>query len=141
LVGLLPAKCHPDFHDLSKINHDNQTETVKVEQGFTVRQTLALANISLGTLDTVEPGADGLVRPDEIIKVVRVTENFVIEETTLAFESQTVKNESLPVGQTLLIQAGINGIQSNTYRAVSEDGVENLGPSSRQKSPSQPNQK
>jgi len=122
------VSCQPNVTQIStisvKINHDNQTETVKVEQGFTVRQTLALANISLGTLDTVEPGADGLVRPDEIIKVVRVTENFVIEETTLAFESQTVKNESLPVGQTLLIQAGINGIQSNTYRAVSEDGVE-----------------
>lgn len=47
-----------------------------------------------------------------------------MEETTLPFESQTVKNESLAVGQTLLIQAGENGIQSNTYRVLSEDGIE-----------------
>jgi hypothetical protein len=42
----------------------------------------------------------------------------------LPFERQTVHNESMPQGQTRLIQPGVNGIQELTYRHVSEDGIE-----------------
>jgi resuscitation-promoting factor RpfB len=58
------------------------------------------------------------------IKVTRVKETFQIEEQVLPFSQQQVKNESLPQGQTLLIQAGANGVQQVTYRHVFEDGVE-----------------
>jgi len=62
-------------------------------------------------LDKVEPDLAEIVNDGETIKVTRVIENFIVEETTLPFESQTVKNESLAVGQTLLIQAGENGFR------------------------------
>ena len=106
------------------IVHDGTTEKVSSQPGLTVKQIISNQNITLGSLDRTEPDLQELVSTGETIKIIRVKEDFVVEETTLSFESQTIKNESLPVGQTLLIQAGENGIQSNTYRVVTEDGVE-----------------
>jgi len=106
------------------IVHDSQSEKATVPQGSTIKQALALVNLTLGSLDRTEPDVDEIVTPGETIKVIRVKEDYVVQEKTLPFDSQTVKNESLPAGQTLLIQAGINGVESDTYRVVSEDGVE-----------------
>jgi hypothetical protein len=130
IVALLLASCQTFIptqtaSDLSvKFIHDGQTETKSIPQNDTVRQALAAAGITLDSLDKVDPGLDELISENQSITVVRVKEEFDVDESTLPFESQTVKNESLATGQTLLIQAGVNGIQSNTYRIVSEDGVE-----------------
>lgn len=104
--------------------HDGKTDHFAAASGATIQQVLNDHSISLGTLDKVDPGVNELVSVGETITIIRVTETFDVEESTLAFDSQTVKNESLAVGQRLLIQAGVNGIQSNTYRVLSEDGVE-----------------
>jgi hypothetical protein len=64
------------------------------------------------------------VTPGLAIRVIRVTEQLVIEETVLPFERQTVRNESLPEGETRLINVGVNGVQETTYRIVYEDGVQ-----------------
>ena len=55
---------------------------------------------------------------------MRVREIFEIEDRSIPFDSQTVKNESLPEGQTRLIQSGKNGVEQITYRQVFEDDVE-----------------
>jgi len=106
------------------IVHDGMTDSVSIVQNSTVEQAIAAAGLSLGLLDRVEPDKSTVVTSGLQVKIVRVTETFVVEESTLPFESQTVKNESLAAGQTILIQAGRNGIQSVTYRIVTEDGVE-----------------
>ncbi len=56
--------------------------------------------------------------------LVRVREAFEVEQVVLPFESQTLRNESLPVEKEVLIQRGKNGLQEITYRRVFEDGVE-----------------
>ena len=129
IIGLfLLTACEPISTRQALISitvlHDNQSSKVDVQDGITIRQALDAANLTLGSLDRVEPALDEIVTNGETIKIIRVKEDFTIEESPLPFESQTVKNESLPVGQTLLIQAGVNGIQSNTYRILTEDGVE-----------------
>ena len=55
------------------------------------------------------------------IKITRVREDFQIEESSIPFERQTVRNESLPEGQILLIQPGSNGTRQVTYRRVFEN--------------------
>jgi hypothetical protein len=106
------------------IIHDGATEAVSVLQNSTVEQAITASGLTLGLLDRVEPDKSTVVSEGLQVKIIRVTENFVVEESTLPFESQTVKNESLAAGQTILIQAGRNGIQSVTYRVVTEDSVE-----------------
>lgn len=109
---------------LVDILHDGKTDQANVPSGSTVKQALSSLSITLNSLDRIEPGLDTEVQPNSTIKVVRGTESFSVEEKTLAFESQTIKNESLPAGQKVLIQAGVNGIQDITYRILSEDGIE-----------------
>jgi resuscitation-promoting factor RpfB len=129
IVAFMLASCQTFFptENISvavNFKHDGKTETKNIPQGSNVRQALAGAGLTLSSLDKVEPGLDELISTGETIKIIRVKEEFTVEESTLPFESQTIKNESLSQGQTLLIQAGINGIQSDTYRILSEDGIE-----------------
>ncbi len=72
----------------------------------------------------MEPESYKLITTPIQIKVIRVKEEFDVEEQVIPFEHQTVQNESLPKGQTLLIQPGSNGSQQITYRLVMEDGVQ-----------------
>jgi hypothetical protein len=104
--------------------HDGKTEQIKTAENVTVAQTLAAAGISLNSMDRVDPSPDTIVSENLSIEVIRITETYSVEESSLPFESQTIKNESLAAGQTILIQSGRNGIQSITYRILSEDGVE-----------------
>ncbi|MEA5078392.1 MAG: G5 domain-containing protein [Anaerolineaceae bacterium] len=104
--------------------HDGQTDQILVPANSSVRQALTALSITLNTLDRVEPELESTLQNDASIKVIRVTETYSVEEKTLPFESQTVKNESMSAGQKVLIQAGVNGKQSITYRVLTEDGVE-----------------
>ncbi len=105
------------------VNADGKAQTLTVEPGTTVQMALEAANINLGALDRVEPALSTVLTSDTAIKIVRVVEEFDVEESVLPFENQTVKNESMPEGQTVLIQPGVNGKVSTTYRTLKEDGV------------------
>ncbi|MCL5125615.1 MAG: G5 domain-containing protein, partial [Deltaproteobacteria bacterium] len=96
---------------------------ISVAKGTTVQQALLSANIELGSLDRVEPPLTSVVPSESQIKVIRIIEEFDVEESVLPFQNQTVKNESMPDGKTVLIQPGVNGKISTTYRVLKEDGV------------------
>jgi hypothetical protein len=95
-----------------------------VPAGATIQSALDSAKITLSNLDRVEPPAYTLITNPTSVKVTRVKETFQTEDQVIPFSQQQVKNESLPQGQTLLVQAGSNGVQEVTYRHVFEDGVE-----------------
>lgn len=129
IVFLLLTSCQtfiPSENTSISVNiiHDGQTDSKQAALGSTIQQVISASGISLGSLDEVSPSLDEVAVQNETITIVRIKEDYEVEETTLPFESQTVKNESLAVGQTLLIQAGVNGTQSNTYRVIKADGVE-----------------
>lgn len=106
------------------IQVDNKTLEQQAPAGSTVQSVLDSAGVSLSSLDRVEPSAITLLTSPTTIKVTRVTESFEIEDQVVPFSQQKVKNETLPEGQTLLIQAGVNGVEEITYRRVFENGVE-----------------
>ncbi|MDO9121250.1 MAG: G5 domain-containing protein, partial [Anaerolineaceae bacterium] len=99
-------------------------KTLSVPSGSSVKQAIELAGISLNGLDKTNPISTTLLSENTTITITRVTEEFSIEQSIVPFEQQTVKNESLPEGQSVLIQAGANGIQQNTYRILFENDVE-----------------
>jgi hypothetical protein len=58
------------------------------------------------------------------IQLTRVREEFVTEEVTVPFDQQIARNESLPVGETRLVQPGVSGLHELTYRILYEDDEE-----------------
>ncbi len=109
---------------LVSLTADGKQIQIDMAAGSTVQNALDQAGISLGSLDRVQPPVYTLLSDQSEVRIIRVREEFEIEETILPFESQKVYSESLPKDQKMPVQQGINGIQQNTYRRVYEDNVE-----------------
>src|SRR5688572_19064033 len=103
---------------------DGETRAVTIPAGSTVTQALQSSGITLGNLDRVDPPAYTVLGDGNTITLTRVKEVFETEEQIIPFERQIVRNETLPEGETRLVQAGVNGTEELTYRRVLEDNVE-----------------
>ena len=103
---------------------DGQNVELHVAAGTTAQQALDAAGITLGGLDRVEPPSYTLLTDGATLRVVRVREEFEIEEEVIPFERQVLQSESLSDQQQLLMQSGVNGLKEITYRKVLENGVE-----------------
>lgn len=101
---------------------DGQQIPVQVASASTVQDAITAANLTLGALDKVEPPPYTLMSDGDNIRIVRVSEEFSTREETLPFERQSIRNETLPQGETRLIQNGTNGVLELTSRRVYEDG-------------------
>ncbi len=103
---------------------DGTTRSLTIPTGSTVGQAIQIAGITLGNLDKAEPPLYTVLNDGDAITITRVREVFETEEQIIPFERQIVRNETLPEGETRLVQAGANGLQELTYRIVYEDNVE-----------------
>ena len=92
--------------------------------GSTVTQALQTAGIVPGNLDRTEPPFYTVLSEGDNIKLTRVEEKFETEQVVIPFERQIVRNETLPEGETRLVQAGVNGLEEITYRRILEDNME-----------------
>ncbi len=96
---------------------------IKVTKGETVQGAITQAGIKLNALDKIDPALSTSLDAPVTITITRVTEEYQVEEATLPFEQQVVKNESLQEGQKVLIQPGVNGKTQTIYRVVYENGI------------------
>lgn len=103
---------------------DGQTIPLEIPAGSTVQDALDAAKIAVNEADYSVPPEYTLLEDGSEVKLVRVAEEYTVEQVVIPFEHQEVRNESLPAGTTRLTQPGVNGLQENTYRRVLEDGVE-----------------
>ena len=103
---------------------DGKSYQVQVQAGSTVEDALTRAEINLGELDRSEPPLFTVLTDGSQANVVRVREEYYIEQVVIPFEHQELRNEALTLGERLLSQPGVNGLQEITYRRVYEDGVE-----------------
>lgn len=97
---------------------------IAIPLGSSVADALNFGKIELEALDRTEPPSFTLITQPTTIIITRVREEFEQEEVVIPFERQTVKNESLPEGESLLVQPGENGLQQVTYRKLIENEVE-----------------
>lgn len=104
------------------INDQGNTVNVSVPVGTNVQGALKQAKLTLSELDRTDPPTFTILAAPQEIDIIRVKEEFEVEEKTLPFDHQTVRNETLPIGQIYLIQPGVNGKQHVTYRKLSENG-------------------
>ena len=120
---LLLAACVPDSSRTVTLVADGQTRVLATE-ALTVRDLLVEAGVTLDADDRVEPVEPTFIVDDMTIRVVRVETRTEVEQQETPFERQTVRDASIPAGETILQQAGITGIEELTYRVIAEDGVE-----------------
>lgn len=104
--------------------YDGRNEALSVPPGTTGRGAFELAGVQIDLLDEAEPPLYTVLAEGETVRLIRVREEFDLQELVIPYETQTLRNESLPEGERLLIQPGVNGLQEVTYRRVIEDGVE-----------------
>jgi hypothetical protein len=107
-----------------EISADGEEVSVELPAGSTVDDAIKAAGLILGSLDRTEPPLYTLLGEGSSIRVIRVEEEFVVEQEVIPFESQVLRNESLPAGQEHWLQLGENGLQEITIRRVFEDGAE-----------------
>jgi hypothetical protein len=127
LVGILVACTAPQVTQAVisvKIIADGQTVSLSLPAGSTVQQALDIARLSLNTLDRTEPAVYTVLGGGDTIRLIRVSEEFEVEQEIIPFERQTLRNESLSQDKEILIQAGKNGLREITYHRVYENGVE-----------------
>ena len=117
-----PQATSPDI--TINITADGNTRAVTLRAGSTVAQAFQTAGITVGNLDRAEPPLYTVLNNNDSITLIRVKEIFETEEQIIPFERQVVRNESLPEGETRLVQAGVNGKQELTWRIVLENDVE-----------------
>lgn len=103
---------------------DGKQVQVEVPAGSTAEDALSAAGVILGELDRSEPPLYTVLNDGSSVRLIRVREEFTIEQVVIPFEEQVVRNESLPEGQEYWLQLGENGLMENTIRRVYEDGVE-----------------
>jgi len=125
MVSLFACTTPTNTNELSfivTVKDNFKTYEINVAPGITAQMAVSQAGLTLSPLDRTEPPSFTILTKPIEIMVIRVVEEFQVEEETIPFTQQQVRNESLPAGQQLLIQSGMNGIQQLTYRQVSENG-------------------
>jgi Tol biopolymer transport system component len=126
LLGLLTAcapAAAPQISEISiSVTADGATQQLSVAAGSDVAAVLQAANIELGPLDRTEPELYAALADEASVRVIRVSEEFEVEQEPLPFESRTLKNEAMTPGDQRLIQNGVNGLEEITYRLLYEDG-------------------
>ncbi len=103
---------------------DGGSQSVTLPPGSTVQQAVEAAKVTLSATDRVDPPTYTLLTGGMTVVITRVREEFETQQVIVPFERQELRNESLPSGETRLIQAGQNGLDEITLRHVFENGVE-----------------
>ena len=126
-VFFLMAACTPQVQQADvtvSVIADGASQNITLPAGSTVQQALTAAGFSLSQTDRVNPPAYTLLTEGLTITVTRVREEFETQQVIIPFERQELHNESLPAGETRLVQAGQNGLREITIRHVFENGIE-----------------
>ncbi len=122
LAGCTPPQVTQALIQVS-ITADGKEYQVQLPAGSTAQDALTRAGVVMGSLDRASPALYTVLSGGSHVQVVRVREEFYVEQAVIAFGNQTVLNESLPAGETRLSQPGVNGLEETTYRRVYEDDV------------------
>ncbi|MBS4175783.1 DUF348 domain-containing protein [Bacillus sp. FJAT-49736] len=90
----------------------------------TVGDFLKQQGIILQDLDRTNPNTNQLVKPNEVIKVIRVKKVTDVVEEPIEFPVVTQKDASLSMGEERVLQQGQNGLVQMLYEVIIENGKE-----------------
>jgi len=123
LVGCRSPQLAPDLIQV-QVSADGSTQNIEIPAGSTSGQALDAAGIQVSNLDKSDPPVYTVLSAGDEVRLTRVREEFKTEQVTIPFEQQVARNESLPEGETRLVQPGVNSFQELTYRILLENEIE-----------------
>jgi hypothetical protein len=123
LLLLTLVACAPESARTVTLVADGKTRTLATE-ALTVRDLLAEAGVTLDEDDRVVPVEATFIEDGMTVQVIRVEVHTETEQREIPFERQTVRDASIPAGETSLLQPGATGLEELIYRITVEDGVE-----------------
>jgi resuscitation-promoting factor RpfB len=85
---------------------------------------LAEAGIGLIGFDYAKPGQDTILRPNDTIEVIRVTEDFQLVDTPLPYQTVWQASDELDLDSRAVISYGAAGILRQRMRVRYENGIE-----------------
>jgi len=88
----------------------------------TVRDALAKAGVTLGALDRVVPGLETPLEDGMEIRVVRVTQEEVVETETIPYRTLRWAEPHLAKGEQRIVREGKEGILETRVLLIYEDG-------------------
>lgn len=87
-------------------------------------EALAIAGMTLQGSDYSIPAEDQPLPDSGEIRVIRVSETFILEQEVLPFENEYIADASLPLDQRKVIETGRQGLKVKKVRMRYEDDVE-----------------
>ncbi len=123
LLLLSLVACAPGSARTVTLITDVETREIATE-ALTVRALLAEAGVVLDEDDRVTPVEPTFVEDGMTVRVIRVETRAETEQREIPFERQTVRDASIPAGETRLLKPGVAGVEELTYRITAEDGIE-----------------
>lgn len=90
----------------------------------TVGEALAAAGVALQDMDYSKPAETEALPEDGNIEVVRVSEEIILEQSTIPYTVEYVPDDALELDQTRVIDEGSVGLQAKRIRVRYENGVE-----------------
>ncbi|MEI5909612.1 ubiquitin-like domain-containing protein [Bacillus spongiae] len=103
---------------------DGGVEQEVLTTSITVANFLKQHKITIGNLDRVKPSLEAVIKPEDIINIIRVEEATEEVEELLDYTVVTRKDSSLTKGTEKVLQEGQKGTVSKTYDIVRENGKE-----------------
>ena len=89
-----------------------------------VLDVLAEAGIGLVGYDYTIPSSDAPIKANDTIQVIRVTEDFRLEDEPIPFQTLWQASNELDLDTTAVVSNGLPGIQRKRIRVRYENGVE-----------------
>jgi len=127
-----PALTAPLTPDMQIIVDRSRPLTIMVDgeriqtrsSAATINAALTEAGVTLSGLDYTIPAGENPVVPNTNIRVIRVTENLVTEQETIAYETLYLADADMTLDTRRVSQAGQNGVIDRTFRVRYENGIE-----------------
>ncbi|MBK8984976.1 MAG: G5 domain-containing protein [Chloroflexi bacterium] len=85
---------------------------------------IAAAGVTLVGMDYTKPGPETAVQPNGVIQVIRVTEDFRVEEQPIPYTTIWQARADLPLDTQTVVSPGVPGLAQNRARVRYENGVE-----------------
>jgi len=104
-----------------KVGGEEFTRSVAARK---VGEALAEARLSLQMQDYSKPDIDAPIPENRVIRLVRVREEVLAEETAIPYANERVSDPNMTVGEEQVLQTGEFGVQSTIVRIRYEDGEE-----------------
>lgn len=137
IVLFLPDRVHPaptsrlepnmtiviDRSKVLFIHVDGEIMQTRV-RAQTIGEAIVESDITLNGLDYTIPSASQPVTEGITVRVIRVTEDIISEQTPIPYESVLQADANLDLDRRAITQAGREGVYQRNYRVRYENGVE-----------------